>query len=74
MSAFERPRRRSSNKDVGEKYDLPCCEAKFYWEYKCIKYFTELLSFSWSSKWYARAFANIRIIACAMMLLENNLA
>ena len=30
MSGFERPRKRSSKKDVGEKYDEPCCEAKFY--------------------------------------------
>ena len=30
MSGFERPRKRSSNKDVGEKHDEPGCEAKFY--------------------------------------------
>ena len=23
--------------DVCEKYDVPCCEAKLYWDYKCIK-------------------------------------
>ena len=59
MSGFERPRKMSLDKDVGEKYDVPCREAMFYWDYKCIKYFAELLSFSWSWKRYARAFANI---------------
>ena len=29
MSGFERPRKRSSNED-GDKYDVPCYEAKFY--------------------------------------------
>ena len=28
--ALSGPRKRSSNKDVGEKYDVPFCEAKFY--------------------------------------------
>ena len=28
MPGFEIPRERSSNKDVGEKYDIPCCETK----------------------------------------------
>ena len=45
MSSFERPRKISSNKDVGEKYDVPCCEAKFYWDYKCIKYLQNLCLF-----------------------------
>ena len=47
MPGFERPRERSSNKDIGEKY-VPCCDAKFYWDYKCIEYFAELMSFSQS--------------------------
>ena len=29
MSGFEKLKKRSSNKDVGKKYDVPCCEAKF---------------------------------------------
>ena len=41
MSGFERPRKRSPNKDVGE--NVPCCDIKFYWDYKCIKYFEELV-------------------------------
>ena len=63
MSGFERPRKRSPNKDVGE--NVPCCDIKFYWDYKCIKYFEELVSFSQGRKLYFRAFANIRIIGCA---------
>ena len=50
-------------RDVGEKYDVPCCEGKFYWDYKCIKYF-ELVSFSRSCKRYTGAFAKIQVIAC----------
>ena len=42
MSGFEKPRKRSSSKDVGEKCDVSCCEAKFYWDYKRIRYFAEL--------------------------------
>ena len=30
MSGFERPRKMSLDKDVGEKYDVPCREAMFY--------------------------------------------
>ena len=64
MLGFERPKKRSSNKEVGKKYDVTCCEAMFYWDYKYIEYFAELASFSQSWK-YARAFAKIRITACA---------
>ena len=39
MSGFEKPRKRSSSKDVGEKCDVSCYEAKFYWDYKRIRYF-----------------------------------
>ena len=45
MLRFDRPRNRSSNRDVGEQYDVHCSEVKFYCNYKCIKYFEELLSF-----------------------------
>ena len=72
MSGFERPRERSSNKDVGEKYDVRCCEGKFYRYYKCIKYFAELVSFSRNWKRYARAFAKVHCMC--MTQLENNLA
>ena len=46
MWSFERPRKRFSNKDVSEKYDVLCSEAKLYCDCKCIKYFAELKSFS----------------------------
>ena len=55
LLGFERHRKSSSsNKDVGEEYDVPCYEAKFYWDWKCIKYFAELLSLSRSWKRYAK--------------------
>ena len=62
MLRFDRPRNRSSNRDVGEQYDVHCSEVKFYCNYKCIKYFEELLSFSRNWKRFARAFAKIQII------------
>ena len=45
MSDFERPPKMSTNKNVGGRYDVPCCKVKFYWDYKCINYFAELASF-----------------------------
>ena len=46
MWSFERPRKRFSNKDVSEKYDVLSSEAKLYCDCKCIKYFAEFKSFS----------------------------
>ena len=65
MPGYERPREKSSNKSAGEKYDVPCCDVKFYLVYKCIKYFGKNVFLSRSWKRYTKAFAKVRIIVCA---------
>ena len=77
MSVVERPRNRSSNKDLKkynvEKYDVLCCEAKFYWDCKCVKYFVELVSFLRSWKRYVRTFCKYSNHCMCMTQLEINL-